>query len=161
MAMCVIAVVGVAPCQCFSLGENQTTSPDRTSSIGPPSRCAQPMPDVTINSESVRESTSDRVDGYARRCEHPARMSRSRCAHAPVQAPRTTRQFGRYQRSSPLAPSSKLAIPISLSPYLSLNSVKERGSYGALRSQLTTSNCCNGCDYFAQRHSAPQTWQPL
>ena len=26
MAMCVIAVVGVAPCQCFSLGANQTTS---------------------------------------------------------------------------------------------------------------------------------------
>jgi hypothetical protein len=27
MAMCVMAVVGVAPCQCFSPGENQTTSP--------------------------------------------------------------------------------------------------------------------------------------
>src|SRR5438094_9129442 len=26
MAICVIAVVGVAPCQCFSLGANQTTS---------------------------------------------------------------------------------------------------------------------------------------
>jgi len=49
IAMCVIAVVGVAPCQCFSLGENQTTSPARISSIGPPSRCAQPTPDVTIN----------------------------------------------------------------------------------------------------------------
>ncbi len=40
--MCVIAVVGVAPCQCFSPGGNQTTSPGRISSIGPPSRCAQP-----------------------------------------------------------------------------------------------------------------------
>ena len=49
MAMCVIAVVGVAPCQCFSLGANQITSPGRISSIGPPSRCAQPSPNVTIN----------------------------------------------------------------------------------------------------------------
>src|ERR671937_678667 len=49
MAICVIAVVGVAPCQCFSLGGNQTTSPGRISSIEPPSRCAQPTPDVTIN----------------------------------------------------------------------------------------------------------------
>src|SRR6266566_603758 len=49
MAICVILVVGVAPCQCFSLGGNQTTSPDRISSIGPPSRCAQPSPEVTIN----------------------------------------------------------------------------------------------------------------
>lgn len=30
-------VVGVAPCQCFSAGVNQTTSPGRISSIGPPS----------------------------------------------------------------------------------------------------------------------------
>src|SRR6266566_4594621 len=49
MAMCVIAVVGVAPCQCFSPGANQITSPGRISSIGPPSRCAHPRPDVTIN----------------------------------------------------------------------------------------------------------------
>src|SRR6267378_2180723 len=47
--MCVIAAVGVAPCQCFSLGENQITSPGRISSIGPPQRCAQPRPNVTIN----------------------------------------------------------------------------------------------------------------
>ena len=46
--MCVIAVVGVAPCQCFTPGGNQTTSPGRISSTGPPSRCAQPSPDVTI-----------------------------------------------------------------------------------------------------------------
>src|SRR5437667_5213705 len=49
MAICVMAVVGVAPCQCFSPGENQTTSPGRISSIGPPHRCAHPRPDVTIN----------------------------------------------------------------------------------------------------------------
>src|SRR5437763_1923801 len=49
MAMCVIAVAGAAPCQCFSLGWNQTTSPGRISSIGPPSRCTRPQPAVTIN----------------------------------------------------------------------------------------------------------------
>src|SRR5437588_5489224 len=49
MAICVIAEVGLAPCQCFSLGANQTTSPRRISSIGPPSRCARPTPPVTIN----------------------------------------------------------------------------------------------------------------
>src|SRR5215208_1898226 len=49
MAMWVIAVVGDAPCQCFSPGSNQTTSPGRISSIGPPSRCARPRPKVTIS----------------------------------------------------------------------------------------------------------------
>ena len=32
MAMCVMAVVAVAPCQCFSPGGNQITSPGRISS---------------------------------------------------------------------------------------------------------------------------------
>src|SRR5213596_2087255 len=49
MAIWVIVVVGVAPCQCFSPGANQTTSPGRISSIGPSHRCAHPRPDVTIN----------------------------------------------------------------------------------------------------------------
>ena len=49
IAMWVIAVAGVAPCQCFSPGGNQTTSPGRISSMGPPSGCAHPTPDVTIN----------------------------------------------------------------------------------------------------------------
>src|SRR6476469_4402465 len=48
MAICIIAVVGDAPCQCFSPGGNQTTSPGRISSIGPPQRCARPQPAVTI-----------------------------------------------------------------------------------------------------------------
>src|SRR5207245_10723049 len=48
MAMCVMAVVGAAPCQCFSPGENQTTSPGRISSTGPPHRCARPQPAVTM-----------------------------------------------------------------------------------------------------------------
>src|SRR5581483_105061 len=49
MAICVIAVVGVAPCQCFSPGENQIMSPGRISSTGPPQRCARPQPAVTIS----------------------------------------------------------------------------------------------------------------
>src|SRR5437879_11670838 len=36
MAMCVIAVVAFAPCQCFSPGLIETTSPGRISSIRPP-----------------------------------------------------------------------------------------------------------------------------
>src|SRR5207237_3932028 len=49
IAMCVMAVAGVAPCQCFSLGGHQTTSPARISCFGPPSLCTQPQPDVTIS----------------------------------------------------------------------------------------------------------------
>ena len=48
MAKWVIAVLGAAPCQCFSPGGIQTTSPGRSSSIGPPQRCARPQPAVTI-----------------------------------------------------------------------------------------------------------------
>src|SRR6516162_10837832 len=48
MAMWVIAVAGEAPSQCFSPGGNQTTSPGRISSIGPPQCCTRPRPEVTI-----------------------------------------------------------------------------------------------------------------
>ena len=48
MAMCGMAVAGAAPCQCFSPGGNQITSPGRISSIGPPQRCTRPQPAVTI-----------------------------------------------------------------------------------------------------------------
>src|SRR5580704_16174002 len=48
MAICVMAVVGDAPCQCFSPGANQTTSPGRISSICPPQRWARPQPAVTM-----------------------------------------------------------------------------------------------------------------
>ena len=41
MAIWVIAVIAVAPCQCFSPGANQITSPGRISSSGPPQRGAQ------------------------------------------------------------------------------------------------------------------------
>src|SRR3979490_2081585 len=43
-----IAVVGLAPCQCFSPGSNHTTSPGRISSTGPPFRCTHPAPETTI-----------------------------------------------------------------------------------------------------------------
>src|ERR1700677_693721 len=49
MAKWVIAVVGAAPCQCFSPGANQITSPGRISSIGPPHRCARPPPERTTS----------------------------------------------------------------------------------------------------------------
>src|SRR6185295_12121280 len=48
MAMCVMAVVFVAPCQCFSFGGHQTMSPGRISVFAPPSLCTHPHPDVTI-----------------------------------------------------------------------------------------------------------------
>src|SRR5207302_4428896 len=48
-AMWVMAVVGPAPCQCFSPGGNQTTSPGRISSTGPPHRWARPQPETTIS----------------------------------------------------------------------------------------------------------------
>src|SRR4051794_13326842 len=49
MAMCVMAVLGEAPCQCLSPGGNHTTSPALISSMGPPSRCTHPRPAVTIS----------------------------------------------------------------------------------------------------------------
>src|SRR3954466_9034085 len=49
MAMCVMAVAGAAPCQCFSPGANPTTSPGRISSTGPPHRCARPQPAVMMS----------------------------------------------------------------------------------------------------------------
>src|ERR1700754_1700691 len=47
MAICVIAVVGDAPCQCFSPGAIHTTSPGLISSICPPQRGTRPAPVVT------------------------------------------------------------------------------------------------------------------
>src|SRR5207245_9244987 len=48
MAMCVMAVVSVAPCQCFSPGGHQITSPGRICSTGPPQLCTRPQPAVTL-----------------------------------------------------------------------------------------------------------------
>src|SRR5439155_26581718 len=46
--MCVIAVVGEAPCQCLWPGGHQITSPARISTIASPSHWVQPQPKVTI-----------------------------------------------------------------------------------------------------------------
>src|SRR6266699_3813601 len=43
IAMCVIAVVGDAPCQCFSFGPTVTTSPGWISSMRPPQRVRMPV----------------------------------------------------------------------------------------------------------------------
>ena len=45
--ICVIAVVGAAPCQCFSPGEDHITSPGWMCSICSPQRCTKPLPAVT------------------------------------------------------------------------------------------------------------------
>src|SRR4051812_7264436 len=49
MAIWVSDVVALAPCQCFSPGGVQITSPGRISSTGPPQACTQPQPAMTIN----------------------------------------------------------------------------------------------------------------
>jgi hypothetical protein len=69
MAMCVMAVVGLAPCQCFSPAGIEITAPGVD--LFDPSAFAQsPTP--------PRRSrlTSGRVDGCATRCAHPAQRSR-------------------------------------------------------------------------------------
>src|SRR5579884_1447802 len=49
MAIWLIAVVAVAPCQCFSPGGHTTTSPAQISRLAPPQHCTQPQPEVTTN----------------------------------------------------------------------------------------------------------------
>src|SRR5437016_267103 len=49
MAMCVIATVVVAPCQCFTFGGHHTTSPARISSTFPSHVWVQPHPHVTTS----------------------------------------------------------------------------------------------------------------
>ena len=48
-AMWVIELVSVAPCQCFTPGGVQMTSPGLIWIFSPPSCCTQPVPDVTIS----------------------------------------------------------------------------------------------------------------
>src|SRR6267378_5822723 len=49
MAMWVIALFGEAPCQCFSPGGIQTTSPGRISRTGPPLVWTRPTPEITYS----------------------------------------------------------------------------------------------------------------
>src|SRR4051794_367301 len=49
MAIWLIPVVAVAPCQCFSPGGQTTTSPGRISRFGPSAHFTQPQPAVTIS----------------------------------------------------------------------------------------------------------------
>jgi hypothetical protein len=70
-----MAVVGAAPCQCFSPGANQTTSPGRIPSIGPPQRCARPHPAVRTRvwpsgcvCHAVRAPGSKRYAGVLNPC---------------------------------------------------------------------------------------------
>lgn len=61
MAICVIAEVGVAPCQCFVFGGIQTTSPFRISSIGPPHCSIQPI--LSVIAWNVRHLPRRNPDG--------------------------------------------------------------------------------------------------
>src|SRR4029077_9482297 len=47
IARCVMNRVGAAPCQWSSPGSKNTRSPGRITSIGPPRRCARPIPSMT------------------------------------------------------------------------------------------------------------------
>src|SRR5580704_17490007 len=49
MAMCVIALASVAPCQCFLPGGQEITSPGRISSFDSPQHCVHPRPEMMIN----------------------------------------------------------------------------------------------------------------
>src|SRR4051794_27237585 len=76
--MWLMAVVGVAPCQCFSPGSNQTTSPGRITSARPPSRCTRPQPAVTISvwpsgwvCQAVRAPGSKVTTDIASNCSSP------------------------------------------------------------------------------------------
>src|SRR4051812_35367523 len=48
IAIWLMELVAVAPCQCFTPGGVQITSPGLTSRFSPPSSCTQPVPEVTI-----------------------------------------------------------------------------------------------------------------
>ncbi len=58
-----IAVVGLAPCQCFSPGANQTMSPGRISSTGSPNRWTQPQPvrTIRVTANSASSLPGDRL----------------------------------------------------------------------------------------------------
>src|SRR6266536_1699783 len=126
MAICVIAVVGVAPCQCFSLGGNQTTSPDRISSIGPPSRCAQPRPEVTIN------------------------VWPSGCVCHAVRAPGSNVTLAQRTRAGSGASNSgsmrTLPVNHSAGPFVEACDPDLLTPIFSLNSQLTTINFCAGCE---------------
>src|SRR5205807_4215940 len=47
--MCVMAALDVAPCQCFTPGGVQMTSPGLISCFAPPACCTQPVPAVTTS----------------------------------------------------------------------------------------------------------------
>ena len=134
MAMWVMAVVGAAPCQCFSPGANQMTSPGRISSMGPPQRWARPQPDVTM---SVWPS------GWV--C-HAVRAPGSKVTCAPTTRAGSgavksgsTRTVPVNYSAGPLAEGWEPAGLISIrSSLLRVVQVRRRSNCGFLRSILTT-----------------------
>src|SRR5438034_11445805 len=136
MAMCVMAVVGVAPCQCFSPGGNQITSPGRISSTGPPNCCAQPQPAVTI-----RVCPSGCVCQAVRAPGSKVTLAPVTRAGSGASNSGSIRTVPVNQSAGPLFEGCDPFLLISMvsnvvAARFSLNSLKERGSNGALRSQL-------------------------
>src|SRR4051794_1723179 len=64
IAICVMPVIGVAPCQCFSFGGNQTTSPD-----------------VLPNHNLLSQLMFDLMDAYATLFWHLVQMLHSLLLH--------------------------------------------------------------------------------
>src|SRR5205807_4433958 len=95
MAMYVTAVVGVAPCQCFSPGGNQITSPGRMSSMGPPQRWTRPQPAVTISVWRSLVAVPCFPSAGFNRDTHPDRTCRSGCLEQGVKADRAGKVLGR------------------------------------------------------------------
>src|SRR5947207_4543892 len=95
MALYVTAVVGLAPCQCFSAGSNQLTSPGRMSSIGPSQRWTRPQPAVTISVwRSLVAVLCFPSTGF--KCDtHPDRTCRIGCLEQGVNAYRAGKLLGR------------------------------------------------------------------
>src|SRR5437763_9539951 len=134
--MCVIAVVGVAPCQCRSFGGHQITSPGRASTFSWPSLCTQPQPAVTSSvcpsgcvCHAVRAPSSNVTLAPRTRAGSGASNNGS------------IRTLPVNQSAGPLFEGCDPFLLISMvsnvvAARFSLNSLKERGSNGALRSQL-------------------------
>jgi hypothetical protein len=112
-----MAVSGLAPCQCFSPGENQITSPGRISSTV--------HPRAVPNHNPKLQPGSAQAGAYATGWEHPVQRLRGHWPHVPDWVPEiagSTRTVPVNQSDGPFADGceptlfvSMLATPIRLS----------------------------------------------
>src|SRR5437868_8628147 len=117
MAIWVIALFGEAPCQCFSPGGIQTTSPGRISRTGPPLACTRPTPEITYRvwpsgwvCQAVRAPGSNETRFAATRAGAGAWMIGS-CSTVPVKYSFGARRVGRM-------PAKWISIGVRLSCWL-------------------------------------------